>query len=516
MSTVSQTEVSKDPTRARTFVVRLPKAGGRAWHLTLLEALASNPKLHVGIDWAEETEAWPAEVDALFQLEATLFGIPRPGPLTRLPCAAFERYLAPPTSVVDVTIDFSLDSAEPASSRAWRLRFDGQEGPVALLGAVMAGHTPRVTLEASGQVIAAGRVGSERTGVVLATLEDMLERIVTMIAAAAKGIPTAAPPSLPDTSSETPIAAPITGKSVAVRSAKTIARAAVRMIYLAATRSPHWRTGWRRAEGGDLFDLRRHPDTGWADIPDDGRRFYADPFPIEHRGKLTLFVEDFPHRTGKGIISAVEFGPQGPVGIPRPVLELPVHLSYPFVFEAEGEMWMIPETSGAGTVELFRATRFPDGWTRESVLVSGVTASDATLVHHGGLWWIFATVRDGGGSFSDALHLWSAPDFRGPYTAHPRNPVLVDIASARPAGRIVERGGALFRPVQDCRKGYGVALGIARILKLDQDGFEQSVETILTAGPAWPGRRIHTLNAAGGLEFIDGSAIAPRWKRRRG
>jgi hypothetical protein len=143
------------------------------------------------------------------------------------------------------------------------------------------------------------------------------------------------------------------------------------------------------------------------------------------------------------------------------------------------------------------------------------------MVEHGGAWWLFATVRDGegtirdsGGAFSDALHLWSAPDFRGPWTPHPNNPVLIDIASARPAGRMVKRGNDLLRPVQDCRRSYGAALGIARISHLDLIGMEQVVETILNPGALWSGRKLHTLNEAGGFEFIDGSAIAPRWKRR--
>ncbi|TGP15892.1 formyl transferase, partial [Mesorhizobium sp. M1D.F.Ca.ET.234.01.1.1] len=99
------------------------------------------------------------------------------------------------------------------------------------------------------------------------------------------------------------------------------------------------------------------------------------------------------------------------------------------------------------------------------------------LLEHGGRWWMFATVRDGGGAFSDQLHLWSAPDFRGPWTAHPKNPVLIDIATARPAGRMVSRNGQLLRPVQDCRRSYRAAMCIARVTQLDEAGFDQVVET---------------------------------------
>ena len=178
---------------------------------------------------------------------------------------------------------------------------------------------------------------------------------------------------------------------------------------------------------------------------------------------------------------------------------------------------MVPESSSAGTVDLYRARAFPGGWVKEATLLSGIVASDATLLERAGRWWLFATVRDaepgaplGSGSFSDALHLWSAPDFRGPFTPHPANPVLIDPATARPAGRIVERGGRLIRPVQDCARGYGRALVLARIDRLDTEGYAQSVVGRIEAGAAWPGSRLHTLNAGGGIECIDGSGRAPR------
>ena len=192
------------------------------------------------------------------------------------------------------------------------------------------------------------------------------------------------------------------------------------------------------------------------------------------------------------------------------MLDLPYHLSYPFVFEHGGQVWMVPETCSAGTIELYRSTNFPAGWVKEATLVSGVVASDATLLQHGGKWWLFATVRGEGGSFSDALHLWTAPDFRGPWTPHRKNPVLIDIATARPAGRMVFRNGERFLAVQDCRRGYGSALGIARVLKLEEDNFSQTLDAIVSPGPLWPGRRLHTLNSAAGFEFIDGSGQAAR------
>ena len=145
--------------------------------------------------------------------------------------------------------------------------------------------------------------------------------------------------------------------------------------------------------------------------------------------------------------------------------------------------------------------------------MDGVEASDATVFSHDGTWWMLATVRTGG-SFSDALHVWHAPDLRGPWTAHRANPVLLDIASARPAGRVELRDGRLLRPAQDGRAGYGAALTLVEITALDKDRYEQRV-----LGPPRPRRALAGSPAAhpqpsrdAGVHrrLGDGPALAPR------
>lgn len=481
----------------------------RNWHLQLAERLDALPGIAVSIEAATIQDAPLAGIESLFQLEALIHRLPRNGAAGRAQPQAFAKWAAGEAAADDLTLDL-CGGAPEREGRLWRLTFDGMTGDAALLGALIEGRTPLVEIVEGGRVVAAGRPGTEYGGVALAAFEDVLARIATLIVAALSQAGGAVLPALPGEEPRAPARPALEAAALAKIAAKKLAGVVARRLYHLCCHAPHWRTGWRKLDGPDLFDLRRHPDGGWRDLPDDGRRFYADPFPLLHQGQTTLFLEDYEHRLGKGIISAVAFDANGPVGVPQPVLEQPGHLSYPFVFERDGAVWMIPESCSAGTVDLFRASAYPGGWIKEATLLSGVTASDATLVEHDGRWWMFATVRDGGGAFSDALHLWSAPDFRGPFTPHPRNPVLIDIASARPAGRMVRRGGALLRPVQDCRRGYGAALAIARVTQLDDDGYGQEVETILTSGPLWRGRRLHTLNSAGGFEFIDGSGFARR------
>lgn len=480
--------------------LRLDLSTLRAWHVELVRRLKLRPGLVVEIEH-HATASLAANAERLLRFEALVHGaasgaltLPAPQALAASPSTA---------QAADLVLDLT-GTAAASAVRTWRLLFDGGPGDGPLFATLHAGGSPLAEIREGERVVAAGRLGTEAPGNVLVSLNDAFARTITLILAALYGGAGARPmPAAVSPAASHPLTTFDLGAAVAQR----LAWAAARRVHRLRYREPQWRVGWRRLDGPDLFDLRRHPKGGWRDLPDDGQRFYADPFPIEHGGQVYLFVEEYPHQTGKGIISVVPFGPEGPVGVPEPVLELPYHLSYPFVFAREGEIWMVPESCAASSIDLFRATHFPGGWVKEATLVADVTASDATLFEHGGLWWIFATVK-AGGSYSDALHLWFADDFRGPWTPHSRNPVLIDNASARPAGRMVVRDGVIWRPVQDCRIEYGAALGLARVTRVDRDGFDQRVQATLTAGPQWPGRLIHTVNRAGPFEFIDGSGVA--------
>lgn len=233
-------------------------------------------------------------------------------------------------------------------------------------------------------------------------------------------------------------------------------------------------------------------------------RFYADPFVLEHDGVRCIFFEDYPLRTAKGLISCVRVGPGNRVSAPAVVLEHDCHLSYPFVFEWEGEAYMIPETGGARTVELYRARRFPDEWVRERILLRDVVAYDSTLLVHEGRFWLFAVVPVEGGTAWDELSLFWADSLLGPWHPHPRNPVVSDARRARPAGRIFELGGALVRPGQDCTGRYGQAITLNRIDLLTTDDYrERPVERI---DPSWTEgiAASHCYDRDGKLEVVDG------------
>jgi hypothetical protein len=240
-------------------------------------------------------------------------------------------------------------------------------------------------------------------------------------------------------------------------------------------------------------------------------RFWADPFPIQVDGTTYVFFEDYYYSTRKALISVLEIDGEGNVGEPRLALERPYHLSYPFVFSWAGELYMVPETTAAGDVELYRCTGLPDRWEFDRTLLRGVPAADVTLEEHDDCWWLFANIPAvGAHNDFEELHLFHAESPLGPWKPHWRNPVKSDVGSSRPAGRLYRRDGVWYRPAQDCTLGYGHSIVLNRVEVWDRRYYKEVPAGRLESDWAAGLDRTHTFNAVGSLFVVDARVAQPR------
>ena len=232
--------------------------------------------------------------------------------------------------------------------------------------------------------------------------------------------------------------------------------------------------------------------------------FWADPFIMERQGRSYIFFEEYIYKTQRGRISFAEIQKDASMGEAQVALERPYHLSYPFLFEHRGEFYMIPETAQNRTIEIYRCARFPDQWEFHKTLVKDVRAVDATLVEHSALWWMFVNLAGEGGSTWDELHLFYSDDpLSDRWTPHPLNPVVSDVRSARPAGRLFRRDGLLLRPSQDSSIRYGYALNLNRITKLTRNEYQEELLERLEPPKNGNILAVHTFNFWNELTVID-------------
>lgn len=476
------------------------RRAARLWHRRLAERLAKSAQVRIRA--AEGAQAFPPAVEWVLRLERALARQPRPRLCDAMapPAPASDDFQ--PTIVVDCT--GREPQAHADGARVLRPLYNGLPEELAAAAALLAGACPSIALQdmGAGGLAATGLPSLEGAEGLTGGLEAIFSRLTLLIERAILAPRRAGAPA-PAAAAPKPIHA-------ARFVLRNVARDCARRIYRLCCHSPHWRVGWRWIEGPGVLEAGDLSGAPFRALPDMGAAFAADPFPVSWRGKAYIFFERLEHRVGKGMIFAQEMSAAGPVGAPQLALEEPWHLSYPFLIEHGGALYMLPEASLSNAATLYRCVDFPSRWEPVAQLLSGIEAADATIFRHAERFWMTSVVREGVGGYSDTLAIHHAPDLFGPWQEHASRPVLVDSRCARPAGAVVAMDGALWRPVQDCAEGYGKRLALARIDALDQETFAQTVVKTIAPGPLWPGDRLHTLNRYGPLECIDGAVLTPK------
>ncbi|MGH7264375.1 MAG: glucosamine inositolphosphorylceramide transferase family protein [Candidatus Rokuibacteriota bacterium] len=263
-----------------------------------------------------------------------------------------------------------------------------------------------------------------------------------------------------------------------------------------------WNVGVVRLPIHAFLDTDLRPAIQWLPASP-GYRYVADPFGLSRDAHVSVLVEEYDYRAERGHISVVEMASEGMLGPPRSVITLREHVSYPYLFEHDGQHYCVPEMHRSNEIRLFKAEPFPHRWVGVATLVTGFAAVDPTIFRHEGLWWLFCTNARTGASLR--LYAWHATDLMGPWIPHTGNPIKCDIRSSRPAGTPFVYQGQLYRPAQDCSRTYGGAVSINRVARLTPGDFAEEVVRVVEPDPAgpWP-LGLHTLSSAGEITLVDG------------
>src|SRR5262249_13428675 len=170
----------------------------------------------------------------------------------------------------------------------------------------------------------------------------------------------------------------------------------------------HWRLATRIGHPRPLDGQGPVDMSGFRVHESPKGHFYADPFVVEYQGKNWLFFEDFLYVRRKGVLACAELLPDGSLSAARVVLERPYHLSYPCVFEADGALYMIPESLDNGAVDLYRCASFPDRWELVTEIMRAATV-DSTIFKRDGHYWLWTSPCEPHAN-AKQLCLFLAPD----------------------------------------------------------------------------------------------------------
>lgn len=202
-----------------------------------------------------------------------------------------------------------------------------------------------------------------------------------------------------------------------------------------------------------------------------GRYWFADPFLFERDGKVYLFYEAFDlieHRGKEGYSILNE---DGTWTKPVIIIDENYHLSFPYIFEYDGNIYLMPEMSADYSLKLYKSVEFPDKWIQADVVLPDVFACDSVFVEKDSKRYLltnemFHNVPNG--QYASCWVKNYIYEMDGLRAIEDGVKVAEGDFGIRNAGKTFSSSGKWYRIGQDCRnRMYGCGMVLFEIESLD-------------------------------------------------
>lgn len=212
-----------------------------------------------------------------------------------------------------------------------------------------------------------------------------------------------------------------------------------------------------------------------SDVDDVPAQFIADPFILLDNDNFYLFFEVLDKSSKKGVIGLATSNNGDIWHYEKIVLNEDYHLSYPYVIKHNNNYYMIPESTEANKVLLYKAKKFPYEWEIACVLLNGRYA-DCSVFQYNDRWWMFA-------GNSGKLHLFYSDELTGEWNEHPKSPLITNNFNiTRPAGRVIVNQNNIYRYTQDGQPYYGSKVKVFKIKNLSEEEYQEEEINLVLSG----------------------------------
>lgn len=264
-----------------------------------------------------------------------------------------------------------------------------------------------------------------------------------------------------------------------------------------------WTIAYRkRAE-----DLLLGDTSGFKEIKNGHKGWYADPFLFDYNDKTYLFAEFFSYKLNRGVLVCSEYNERtGKFSDFKTIISEPFHLSYPFVFELNNKVYLMPESNEANALYLYEAIDFPYKWKKAKVILNDIKLVDSTLFKNVDDYYVITMRIDNNEVLNNQMLLYKVNTID--FSFSECCVISDDISISRPGGRVLNIGDDTFFVTQDCNGEYGKALNFLRVaiesleivkMELVKKIIPDSVE--VDCKKKYSG--IHTYNTSKEFEVID-------------
>lgn len=230
---------------------------------------------------------------------------------------------------------------------------------------------------------------------------------------------------------------------------------------------------WQNAKLYEGIEIKNPPN-----------HFYADPFVWTKHGRSVCFLEDYDYTQNIAWISAVELFEDKSYKILGSVIKEPFHMSFPYLFEYHSELYMVPETSQARSVRLYKCIEFPLKWEYQKDLLQNVSTADTMIFKHEQRWWMFTNMstKNNDDQAAQLFAYYSDNPLSHTWEPHALNPIAFSSNYGRNGG-ILDADSKFPVRVRQKQKFniYGAAFSIAKITKLSPTTFEEKLTAEIEA-----------------------------------
>lgn len=220
-----------------------------------------------------------------------------------------------------------------------------------------------------------------------------------------------------------------------------------------------WNVAFRKRRGNGILEDQSTPFTV---VRNSFRYWAADPFLFEHQGRTYIFAELYDYIRRRGILGYCEIV-QGRAGKWQPILAESFHMSYPYITERDGEIYILPEANSSKCLFVYRAVHFPDQWERCDPIRKDVRYADTTpFVANRKTYALTYDVED---ARNPKLKLLNLDCPSGDLVLELPNPEL-----RRPAGKVIPGN---IRVAQNCAEDYGKGLVFYRYVYSGRENYSE-------------------------------------------
>ena len=233
--------------------------------------------------------------------------------------------------------------------------------------------------------------------------------------------------------------------------------------------------------------------------------FNADPFGFKIDNKKYIIFEEYSQIVKRGRIAIAEISKDKLIN-KKIVLDDKKHLSYPFIFVENDEIFVICEAYKSKKLTLYKINKTNLSLQKIREIFSNHEAIDPTIVKFEEKYWLFYSKKE---KPEENLYLAYANSLNEDFIQHPKNPIKSCKASARSGGTPFILNNEIYRPAQNCQKFYGEKIVINKINILNEKEFSEDFSYEISVPKNFKDSQnnfigIHTISSFGNETLIDG------------